>query len=99
MQREEVKLTRFNILNHEYVPEHEVITAEEVEELLATYNVRINQLPRIRISDPAIEVLNETALAKGAEEIKPKDVVKITRSSHSAGFSVSYRVVVSRGSK
>ncbi|XP_014395589.1 PREDICTED: DNA-directed RNA polymerases I, II, and III subunit RPABC1 isoform X1 [Myotis brandtii] len=41
-----------NITEHELVPEHVVMTKEEVTELLARYKLRENQLPRIQAGDP-----------------------------------------------
>jgi len=74
----------FDIFKHELVPKHEVLSPEELKNLLETYRVKPYQLPRIRASDTA-------AIAIGA---KPGDVVKITRKSVTAGQSVSYRYVI-----
>lgn len=76
---------RPSILEHELVPKHEVLSKEEVEELLKKYKASLNQLPQILISDPVVREL-------GA---KVGDVIKITRSSPTAGTTVYYRVVVS----
>jgi len=74
----------FNIFKHELVPKHEILSPEELKELLEKYRVQPYQFPRIRASDTA-------AIAIGA---KPGDVVKITRKSVTAGKSVSYRYVI-----
>ena len=74
----------FDIFKHELVPKHEVLSPEELKNLLEKYRVKPYQLPRIRASDTA-------AIAIGA---KPGDVVKITRKSVTAGQSVSYRYVI-----
>uniref|UniRef100_A0A9J8D914 DNA-directed RNA polymerases I, II, and III subunit RPABC1 n=1 Tax=Cyprinus carpio carpio TaxID=630221 RepID=A0A9J8D914_CYPCA len=41
-----------NITEHELVPEHIVMTKEEVTELLARYKLKESQLPRIQAGDP-----------------------------------------------
>ncbi|MEE6487488.1 hypothetical protein FKM82_014917 [Ascaphus truei] len=41
-----------NITEHELVPEHVVMTKDEVTELLARYKLRESQLPRIQAGDP-----------------------------------------------
>ncbi len=74
---------KVSILEHELVPLHEVMTEQEVTELLKRYKIRKEQLPKIKISDPVIK------------EIKAKegDVVKITRNSRTAEKFLSYRLV------
>ncbi len=76
---------RPSILEHELVPKHEILSKEEVEELLKKYKASLNQLPQILISDPVVKEL-------GA---RVGDVLKITRNSPTAGTAVYYRVVVS----
>ena len=74
----------FNIFDHEFVPKHEILTAEESEKFLAEYKVRPYQLLRIQASDPALTAI-------GA---KPGDIVRIIRKSPTAGEYVAYRYVV-----
>jgi len=61
----------FNIFDHEFVPKHEILKAEERAKLLQEYKVHPYQLPEIKASDPAI-------IAIGA---KPGDIVQIVRKS------------------
>ncbi len=77
-------LPTFDIFKHELVPKHEILSKEEVEELLEKYRIKPYQIPRIKASDPATKMI-------GA---KPGDVIKIIRKSPTAGRSVAYRYVV-----
>ena len=69
---------------HVLVPKHEILPKGKVDELLERYKIHLHQLPLIKSSDPA-------ANAIGA---KPGDVLKITRSSQTAGEAVVYRYVI-----
>lgn len=77
-------MTKVNILKHELVPEHVILSEEEKRELLEKYNISEKQLPKILAKDPAVKAI-------GA---KPGDVIKIIRKSPVAGKSVYYRIVV-----
>jgi len=74
----------FNIFDHEFVPKHEVLTAEEKKKLLAEYKVQPYQLPEIKASDLAVKAI-------GA---KLGDVIRIIRKSPTSGKYVAYRYVV-----
>ncbi len=74
----------FNVLNHDLVPIHELLTDEEARSLLTFYNINPEQLPKILASDPA-------AMAVGA---KANQVVRIRRKSKTAGQAVAYRLVI-----
>ncbi len=73
-----------NVLKHEMVPEHVVMAEEEVQALLAQYNIELKQLPKILVTDPACK---EIGAAKD-------DVVKITRRSLTADEAVAFRLVI-----
>lgn len=75
---------QIDILEHEMVPKHEIITKKEKEVLLKRLNVTEKGLPKIFSDDSAIRNL-------GA---KPGDVIKITRESPTAGQIFYYRIVV-----
>ncbi|NMX21740.1 DNA-directed RNA polymerase subunit H [ANME-1 cluster archaeon GoMg4] len=79
-----MKKGKVSIPEHELVPKHEIAGEEEVAELLDTYKIRKEQLPKIKLSDPVIK------------EIKAEvdEVVRITRRSEVAGKSLSYRLVI-----
>lgn len=76
---------QFNILNHQYVPPHTILSSEELGDMMKKYNVaNKSQLPDISRYDPV-------ALAIG---MRPGDVCKIDRPSKSAVHSTYYRVCV-----
>ena len=83
----------FNILEHNLVPEHTLLTEEEANEVLSKLNIRKDQLPRIRKSDAAIRVLEKTV----GKSIEPGSVIKVIRQSRTAEEFVAYRVVVTGG--
>ena len=70
---------------HILVPEHSKISEKEKHELLEQYRITDKELPRILKADAAIAHL----------DVKPGDVIKISRKSPTAGETVFYRVVVS----
>ncbi|XP_030371595.1 DNA-directed RNA polymerases I, II, and III subunit RPABC1-like [Scaptodrosophila lebanonensis] len=74
----------YNITEHEMVPKHIALTEAEKSELLAHYKVKMSQLMRITTTDV---VARYYGLKKG-------QVVKIIRSSETAGRYISYRAVV-----
>jgi DNA-directed RNA polymerase subunit H (RpoH/RPB5) len=79
----------FDIMNHDLVPLHEIISEKEKNELLSKYKIEPNQLPKILDTDPV-------CISIGA---KPGQILKIIRKSHTAGESVSYRFVVESSEK
>ncbi|NOJ28843.1 MAG: DNA-directed RNA polymerase subunit H [Nitrososphaeraceae archaeon] len=78
----EKKIVR--ITNHIFQPKHEIIQKSEAELVLKKYHVKTNQMPYILSSDKAIEDL----------DVRPGDIIKITRKSPTSGESVYYRYVV-----
>ncbi|MEM0097041.1 MAG: DNA-directed RNA polymerase subunit H [Conexivisphaerales archaeon] len=76
--------SKVDILKHTYVPQHVVLSPEEAKTVLEIYHAKQDQLPKIRVSDPVVRAI-------GA---KPGDILKIIRSSETAGASEYYRLVV-----
>ncbi|MBD3155817.1 MAG: DNA-directed RNA polymerase subunit H [Candidatus Aenigmarchaeota archaeon] len=75
----------FDVLKHNLVPEHRVLSPEEKEELKEKYNLRtLKQLPKMKVSDPAVIAVGGVI----------GDVIEITRSSPTAKETVYYRLVV-----
>ena len=60
------------------------MTKKEAEEVLEKFNCKPTELPLIFVNDPAIIGLG----------VKPGDMIKISRTSGTAGESIYYRYVV-----
>jgi len=74
----------FEIMHHKLVPQHIIISEEEVNELFKRYNITPDQLPKILVTDPAV-------ISIGA---KPGQFVKVIRNSRTAREALAYRFVV-----
>ncbi len=77
-------MKKTDVTQHVLVPKHVKITDKEKELLLKRYSISLLELPKIRKKDPALANLN----------VKTGDVIKIIRTSATAGESVFYRGVV-----
>lgn len=69
-----------DVLLHNLVPKHVLLTKKEAEELLDKYKIRYTDLPQMFAKDPV-------ALAIGARE---GDVVKIVRESDTTVNEIEY---------
>jgi len=78
------ELVLMNILDHEWVPTHEIISSEEAKEIMDKYRITEELLPEILDTDPVAKII-------GA---KPGDFIKITRKSPTAGETIVYRLCV-----
>ena len=74
----------FEIDSHFLVPKHVLLSKKDIEEFLQKTGFRLEEMPQILASDPAIKNLK-------AEQ---GDVIKIIRISQTAGKIVYYRRVV-----
>ena len=73
-----------DVSQHELVPDHVLLDDDEVDEVLAEYDVKRTNLPKIKRTDPALP-----------DEAEVGDVVKIGRNSRTTEDAVVYRLVVS----
>ncbi|NOZ76798.1 MAG: DNA-directed RNA polymerase subunit H [Euryarchaeota archaeon] len=76
-------MARFDIRDHELVPEHEILPPEEAEKILEEYNISRGQLPKILSSDPVVKII----------KAEVGDIIRIKRKSPTSGISINYRVV------
>lgn len=72
------------ITDHMYQPRHEILPRPEASTVLKQYNAKPSQLPYIMLSDKGLQDL----------DVRPGDIIKITRKSATSGESVYYRYVV-----
>lgn len=74
---------QFNILEHQYVPVHEIMNDEETKRVIQQYNItNYDQLPNISRYDPVAQAIG----------IRPGQICKITRPSKTSIISCYYRV-------
>ncbi|MGQ9720998.1 MAG: DNA-directed RNA polymerase subunit H [Candidatus Jordarchaeum sp.] len=73
-----------NIFDHYLVPKHEIAEPQEYSKILEKYNIKKEDLPWIRVSDPAVKAIG----------VKAGDIIKIIRDSKTAGKTIIYRYVV-----
>ncbi|MBI3051355.1 DNA-directed RNA polymerase subunit H [Candidatus Woesearchaeota archaeon] len=76
---------KVDVKKHVLVPKGQKLGEKEKEDLLQKYGISVSELPRIKKSDPML----------GGMAARPGEVIKINRSSPTAGKTVFYRVVVS----
>lgn len=74
------KKRKIDVLLHELVPKHYLLTKEESINLLEKYQINISDLPQMSEKDPV-------SIAIGAKE---GDIVKIVRESHTTVKNINY---------
>jgi len=74
------KKRKIDVLLHELVPKHYLLTKEESQNLLEKYQINISDLPQMFEKDPV-------SIAIGAKE---GDIVKIVRESHTTVKFIDY---------
>ena len=72
-----------DVTQHDLVPEHSVLEEADLEEVLAEYDIRRTDLPKIKRSDPALP-----------DDAEVGDVIEIVRDSRTTDRAVVYRLVV-----
>ena len=73
-----------NYSEHVLVPKHEKLSDKQKQQILAEYNCKIENLPRIKAGDVAISDLTA----------KSGDIIRVKRESKIEGESYFYRVVI-----
>jgi len=78
----------FNVLKHDLVPEHHLLSEEDADKILSEIGITCDQLPKIKSNDAGIKVLESIhgPIAEGR-------IVKIVRKSETAQEFVAYRLV------
>jgi DNA-directed RNA polymerase subunit H len=74
------KKKQIDVLLHDLVPQHILLTKKETQELMDKYQITVIDLPQIFEKDPI-------AIAIGAKE---GDVIKIIRESRTTVKSINY---------
>jgi DNA-directed RNA polymerase subunit H (RpoH/RPB5) len=82
------KMSKFNVLDHNLVPEHDLVSEKDEAMILKKLNTIKDLLPRISIKDPAVQ-----ALIQIYGDIKSGRIIKITRMNKNFGITEYYRVV------
>jgi len=72
-----------NLIDHDLVPQHEVLNNDEKQKFLQEYKVKGKELPRILLCDPIVRYYN----------LSPGTILRITRPSIASGESIFYRIV------
>ncbi|UWG47125.1 DNA-directed RNA polymerase subunit H [Halanaeroarchaeum sp. HSR-CO] len=72
-----------DVSQHELVPEHTVLSDDEVEGVLEEYDITPTDLPKIKRKDPALP-----------DDAEPGDVIKIVRDSRTTENAIVYRLVI-----
>jgi DNA-directed RNA polymerase subunit H len=77
------ELAKFDFSGHFLVPKHEILSKDEEDTLLKTYSIKKEDLPIIKMVDPALSNLKAT----------PGSIVRIERNSQTGGKVYYYRLI------
>jgi DNA-directed RNA polymerase subunit H len=72
-----------DVSEHTLVPEHSLMDEADLDEVLAEYDIKRTDLPKIKRTDPALP-----------DEAEIGDVVKIVRDSRTTDRAIVYRLVI-----
>jgi len=72
-----------DILKHELVPEHVILSETEIKKILKDTDFKREQLPKIKKDDPVVKEIDANV----------GDILQITRNSETAGTFLTYRIV------
>ncbi len=84
-------MEEFNVMEHQMVPSHYLLSEEEAEKLLKSLKITRDQLPKIRTTDPVMRILERIE-----GEIPVGSVIKVVRKSITAGETANYRLVIEK---
>ncbi len=79
-----IQKQQLDIMKHNLVPLHELISEKEQKEIMEKYNITPDRLPKILNTDPV-------SIFIGAQ---PGQIIKVIRKSQTAKEAVAYRLVV-----
>jgi len=80
------KVSSTSVLDHVYVPKHELVSEREKKGVLEKWHATPEELPYILATDPAVKEIGATL----------GDLIRITRKSPTSKETVYYRFVVER---
>lgn len=72
-----------DVTQHTLVPTHSVVSDDELDRVLAEYDIKPTDLPRIKRTDPALPA-----------DAGVGDVIRIERDSRTTDRAIVYRLVV-----
>ena len=72
-----------DVSQHELVPDHTVLDGDELEDVLAEYDIKKTDLPKIKRTDPALP-----------DDAEVGDVIKVERDSRTTDRAIVYRLVI-----
>lgn len=75
-----------DIVSHNLVPEHTLLTKKENDAFYKNYNVKRSHMLKIHYNDPVAKYYNS----------KPNDIFRIIRPSEPNGYSIVYRLVIKK---
>jgi DNA-directed RNA polymerase subunit H (RpoH/RPB5) len=73
-----------NLIEHTYVPLHEILSNEESQQIIESYNTRKRDMPKILTNDPIARYYN----------MQPGQICRILRPSETSGYVPYYRLVI-----
>lgn len=72
-----------NLVEHIDSPKYEVLSEDEMKEVLESYLVKRKELPKILTTDPIVSYFN----------LKRGQIIRVIRCSEQSGYSIIYRIV------
>ncbi|MCL5803634.1 MAG: DNA-directed RNA polymerase subunit H [Thermoplasmataceae archaeon] len=79
---------KFNVLQHDLVPEHHLVPVGEEDKVLKELDISKDLLPKISRNDPTVKALEDIH-----GKLDNGRIIKIIRKSPTVGYSIYYRVI------